>query len=652
MDMMSVEEAAGMLGVSASTIRNWVRHGYLASGQKEKNRFPIEKVRELRRKIRCGAIDRLRTRANKHESGRVFVPEEFTDSISFIKQIREIQSVYAEQELCPETAMFVLVLKLLVLSEEVKHTGGADVLCLSSCTGWKRECVKKEMYEWEKGLPDCGRSSPGGYRILFSLLSDAACEDAAGIVYQSIQSEGSRSQRGVYNTPPHIVDDIFSEYACPGKPYLDPCCGTGQFLLGAVRAGYSDPSMLYGYELDSISARIARINLMLAFAGKEFKPRILQENALKAQGSSAAAGFHCRFGLVATNPPWGAAVSRGGENDCSSLHPHISSGESFSLFLSKSIKMADDNGIVSSILPESILNIKVHSDIRDYILKHTRIKRVTCLGRAFPTVLSPVIRLDLKKGTGSGSGMVKVVPKNGSEYRVDQQRFRENSGFLFDVFTRTEEKRIIDFVYDRPHATLKDNADWAVGIVTGNNRKYVSTIRENGMEPVYRGRDIEKYRLKPPGSFISFKPELFQQTAPEETYRAPEKLVYRFISDRLVFACDSSGSLTLNSANIIIPRLQGYPVRLVLAFLNSSLFQFVFSKCFRTRRILRGDLERLPFPVLSDEQINGIILLADRAAGRKDIQEKIDLEIMHLFDMPEHDIRFIAEKYKNHLNNR
>ena len=53
--------------------------------------------------------------------------------------------------------------------------------------------------------------------------------------------------------------------------------------------------------------------------------------------------------------------------------------------------------LVSFVLPESILNVRIHKDIREIILKTAQIKKVIYLNRIFKNVFTPVVRLDLEK---------------------------------------------------------------------------------------------------------------------------------------------------------------------------------------------------------------------------------------------------------------
>lgn len=88
------------------------------------------------------------------------------------------------------------------------------------------------------------------------------------------------------------------------------------------------------------------------------------------------------------------------------------------------------------------------------------------------------------------------------------------------------------------------------------------------------GRDLLHYNIKECSYHLVYQRELFQQVAPEEYYRAPEKLLYRFVHQRLVVAYDNHQRLSINSANILIPKLTGVSVKYVMAVLNSRVVQF------------------------------------------------------------------------------
>ena len=96
--------------------------------------------------------------------------------------------------------------------------------------------------------------------------------------------------------------------------------------------------------------------------------------------------------LITTNPPWGVHFSKKELIELKKLYPEINSLESYSYFLLRSLDLLSINGVGSFILPESILNVKIHQDIRQILLKRTQLQKIYVLNNVFKNVFTPVIR--------------------------------------------------------------------------------------------------------------------------------------------------------------------------------------------------------------------------------------------------------------------
>lgn len=194
---------------------------------------------------------------------------------------------------------------------------------------------------------------------------------------------------------------------------------------------------------------------------------------------------------------------------------------------------------------------------------------------------------------------------------------------------------------------LRGHADFALGIVTGDNGKYVSNTPVPGSERVLKGKDIFRYRIRPSECCIAFRPESFQLVAPEALYRAPEKLLYRFISKELVFAYDSAGTLSLNSCNVVIPRLGGLSVKYVMAVLNSRIVQFIFKREFRSVKVLRSHIESIPIPKADGRQqqeiLSAVRLIENEDDGTERVRlyNDLDLRIASLFSLSDAEYQVI-----------
>ncbi len=638
--IISARESSLLLGISEGTVRNWVRHGYLRPVKENPKAFYYSDVLKTKKQLASGEIRRLNQRANRTRLERTIIPVGYVDDAVLRARAKKICAILVARRLGLEPAMFCLAMRLLVLKKEVRLDNPARMFQARAYSGWQRPTIKAEMLDWLASGKRFSDKRADNYLDLYHVVESATRDDLLGLLYQALRREGRRSRQGMYYTPADLLAGVFAG-ACRNRgSFLDPCCGTGRFLAHAARSGGYQPEDLVGFDIDPMAVRIARINLLLIFNDREFAPQVF---CLDVLDSKKIRPFQKRFGLIATNPPWGATITPAQRTRLQKAFPLVSSGESFSYFLAAGLDLLAKDGRLSYILPESFLNIRTHRDIRKHLLSSSTLAAVTFLGRRFGEVLSPAIRVDVTKNPPSKKVKTGIVFQGGRTHAVPQGRFLDNRNYIIDAWMTEPENAIIKKIYHFPHVTLAGTADWALGIVTGDNRQFVSDVCKKGMEPVFRGKDVEKYRLKKPDGFIRFAPERFQQTAPESIYRTGEKLVYRFVSRRLVFALDNTGALTLNSANVLIPKISGYPLKAVLGVLNSSLSQFVFEKKFHSLKVLRKDLESLPLPLPGKDRLREMVRLVDRALAGEDVAVAIDRLIMSDLGLSDEEMRIVLE---------
>lgn len=241
-----------------------------------------------------------------------------------------------------------------------------------------------------------------------------------------------------------------------------------------------------------------------------------------------------------------------------------------------------------------------------------------------------------------------TVINNDESFKININR--KITADYFSFITTDEEYIILEKIKNIPDAeTLLNNADFALGIVTGNNKEYISDIKTDDNEMILKGSDICKYHINTTDNYIVFKPESFQQVAPTEMYRAKEKLLYRFICNQLVFAYDDKQTLSLNSCNMVIPKLEGIQIKYILAILNSRIAQFIYKKEFNSLKVLRAHIESIPLPAISIEKQNEIINLVNTLISGLPLSEaniayeKVDTMIAEIFGLSTNEYEVIKK---------
>ena len=173
---------------------------------------------------------------------------------------------------------------------------------------YKNDVIKKEINWWLEKIED--KKLDKNYTDLLSIPIPKVV-DILGLVYQSLSTEGSKAEGGSYYTPKKVVDEIIDNYVDVNHLVLDPCCGTGQFILSVARK-VKDPSKIWGFDIDEKAVRLARLNLILTFPNVDFEPHIYHKNTLTETSTSDLFSENNipKFDVIATNPPWGVHFSK------------------------------------------------------------------------------------------------------------------------------------------------------------------------------------------------------------------------------------------------------------------------------------------------------------------------------------------------------
>lgn len=405
--------------------------------------------------------------------------------------------------------------------------------------------------------------------------------------YESSLSDAYRNKEGIFYTPQCIVSDMLENISVqPEDTFLEPCCGSGNFIIEAIRKGFR-PENIYAFDTDEKAVEITR-KLIYEMTGYD-SPNIVCADFLQICKSLPR-----KFDYIYTNPPWGKKLHKKVREQYATLYNAGSSKDTCALFFFAALSALKAKGHMGLLLPEAFFNIAAFETARTKALSLT-IKCLTDYGKAFSGLMTKAMGIELENTICPNEAQMVTCK---IEHAVTTRTIHSFSILPKKIFNLTygeEEAKVIEYIYSLPHITLKDNASWGLGIVTGNNKEKCSTIQHNGYVPVYRGKDITPTSLATPALYIDKELKDCQQVAPMALYLAKEKLIYRFISEKLVFYCDRAQCYILNSANMLVLD-ETFPLtsQQLADLLNSRFMNWLFKLLFATHKVLRSDLEQLP----------------------------------------------------------
>ncbi len=632
---LATADVCKALSISEATVKNWIRLGKITPDVGNQL-FSQEYFEKFVAALKSNDNTKLKSRRNKKCATGKALYKDYVHTATnqrLVEELLGLKVIQSESDLRLVLANFAV--QLYYQRHEIPYANSnvlPDFLSQSSDADFCAliiDLLGKRVVDFDS----VNRLQPA----LTKSISFVAGEDTLGFVYISLQDIGQRKSSGAYYTPAKVVNALIdrlydNDHDLMLRTICDPCCGTGNFLLSLANKGI-DYSNLYGQDIDPISAYLSRLNLALMapqMSATDLRSRIIV-------GNTYFETFKQRFDILLGNPPWGSGFSDEDASKCRRLFKTATgkSIESFDLFVEKALSMLRHNGVLAFVLPEAILNVAAHKAVRKLMIDSCSFKFVTYIGSVFPGVQCPSVILGITPDGNQTVVGCRVATGNKSFIIAQERRFDDG---ILSLKVSDEEYECLKAIGNAEHvAFLKGNAKFALGIVTGNNKEYISNLKHDGYEIVLKGSDVFRYGMTTPGNYIRFAPEAFQQVAPTEMYRAKGKLLYRFICEVPVFTYDDQQTLSLNSCNTVIPEIVGLEMKYVLAVLNSSVSAFFISKKFNSIKLLRSHIEQLPIPVVALDLQMAIVKKVDRimhaSENTGDLYTDLDYDIMKLFGL-------------------
>ncbi|HOC41136.1 MAG TPA: N-6 DNA methylase [Bacteroidales bacterium] len=612
---MEKKDIQDTLGISMATIQNWIKTSIIPSPDCG-DKYSEKVFNDIIEKIRKNPI-KLNSRANRSQIDKKYITYLGIKDKSRRCLLKQIIERFESSNLSIHEG--VIALSISFLKSNNLFVEGS--------------IIYNKIIIWIKEI----NSNLDKLLIFSNFKLVNMDDDFIGAFYQSIQSIAVKSTAGSYYTSYMQLSEIKLDNT---KTVIDPCCGSGSILLKVISKNH-DPKLVYARDIDKIALQICTVNLVMFFNNPNIEANISYQDLLfKNKNNTFFDHENEKFDYIITNPPWGSKFSKKQKDLLRSYYPNLLSTESFSIALYQSIQMLSDKSVLYFFLPYSFLNVSTHRNIRKYILESPLQIEIKLLGNIFKGVLSEVILLILKKDSYNyNNKIIKIKRNDGTQYFLNRDNII-GPDYIITATSSNKDDAIISKIFSSEYFTLLDNTDFAIGIVTGNNKKYILKNKTDDSEPIYRGMDILPYTYSVPKCFIKFKPEVYQQVAPLKLFRT-KKIVYRFISNKLICVLDDTNSLILNSANLFISH--DYPMETIVCLFNSNIYTFIYRKMFHSTKVLKSHIQNMPLPKYSEEEHTQFRDFYNDIRSGTIKQEIIDSKICRYFNISREDYLYIKE---------
>lgn len=358
---------------------------------------------------------------------------------------------------------------------------------------------------------------------------------------------------------------------------------------------------IYGVDLNGESVEITKLSLWLKTANKTNSLAALYDNI--KQGNSliddpAVAGddafdWHKAFpeimkdggfDVVVGNPPYVPAeeISRHNkeyfEKNYKSAFGRINV---FPIFYEKGLLILKNGGHLCFITPYTILKNQYYKEARRIILKESTIQTLVDFKnyKVFEDAVVDSIILHLSKER-QANGQVAIITnvedfltQKAKMIFVPQSSFMENEDLAFNYSNELNESKLY-----RDDLRIKDVIDFDQGIITGDNKRFITDKVGIKTKKVITGSDFNRYTDLVSKAYIIYDEASLHRARKREVFEAKEKVLLRQTGSYPICTIDSNQFYTLDTVHNGRIINNEFDIRFLLSILNSALLRYVYKQ--------------------------------------------------------------------------
>lgn len=257
--------------------------------------------------------------------------------------------------------------------------------------------------------------------LFLNSLAQGHSHDSIGYLYEKTLEKFEKKNIGQYYTPKPIVEYMISQLEIrEDSTILDPSCGCGSFLLNIFdiykhKYGVKCVKNIFGVDVNDDAANMTRLCLYAKTGLKDsflssIKNNIRTGNSLSSNRvlSKNAFNWHTEFSnimhnggfdFIIGNPPYVTVKNDIYFDISESIYTHIVNGpvNAATLMIGRCIELLKDGGVLTFLLPKSILYVDSYAKLRSYLVSNTEILQIYDLGARFKDVRGEQFILFIRK---------------------------------------------------------------------------------------------------------------------------------------------------------------------------------------------------------------------------------------------------------------
>ncbi len=189
--------------------------------------------------------------------------------------------------------------------------------------------------------------------------------------------------------------------------------------------------------------------------------------------------------------------------------------------------------------------------------------------------------------------------------------FLNSYEYIFGIYASKDDRKVLKKI-ENVKKSLGNYVNINNGIVTGNDKKYLSTHKiGNTYKKALRGKNISRYGFLKAEEYVNYEKTELLRARNEDIFKSKEKLIMQMININFVITYDDSQFYNLGTTYAMTLKNKGSILN-ILGILNSKLIGFYYKKKFTndsslTNAISTQNLVTIPIPVSFSSNFGSVI---------------------------------------------
>lgn len=349
----------------------------------------------------------------------------------------------------------------------------------------------------------------------------------------------------------------------------------------------------------------------------------------------------------------------------------------FTLFMEKGVKVISEYGLLSFIIPNTLLRVTSYKNIRKYLVENITINEIVDLSSGVfkgVTTSSIIFTLSNKSSQLNNGVTIKKDLSDNVFNQVKQSDFTKH-GYIYNIFCKPNERIIINSLSENSIKLGEISKYLRFGVVISKNKDEIvaSEKIDNNYKPYLEGKEIGRYSIDYKGEYLKYIPRLIHRPRTADLFESEKLMIQRITGGDKPLKATYDNGYYYNKESIInlVLESEDFDIKYILALLNSDLMNWYYNKEFSNESKLTVNLSKeylseIPIKEISlEKQQQFTELVENMLQLNKDLaecktpkdekllklqitktDEKINQLVYELYDLSDKEIAIIDEENK------